>query len=285
MIPSVRIACLAFALLGLGAWPQDPPARPAEAKKSAWLHEQYLNDAAEYDFALDEAGRQKLELRREPAMRWTSEGDYNGEVFVWTHQGQAAVVGCVFSGPLNDGQRRVMHEFHSLAPGPLHAGKKGGSGWLPGEAGIEPRPLPDEPEPANNRTRRLTQMRDIARHFTAKVERGGKPTEMRLLPQPIYRYEVADDAAPIVDGAVFTFVWDAGTDPEVLVVIEARRVDGGVRWSYAPARFTNREAWLKYRDKEVWRADPATVGIFDGVTSKPYGAYSLKTIANPVEGR
>jgi hypothetical protein len=28
---------------------------------------------------------------------------------------------------------------------------------------------------------------------------------MRLLPQPIYRYEISDDKSPIVDGAVFSF--------------------------------------------------------------------------------
>ena len=80
-------------------------------------------------------------------------------------------------------------------------------------------------------------------------------------------------------------MWTAGTDPELLLVIEARRTDQDTRWYYAPARFTNREVWLKYRDKEVWRADPASVGIFDGVTSKPYGAFGVKTIASPEETR
>jgi hypothetical protein len=106
---------------------------------------------------------------------------------------------------------------------------------------------------------------------------------MRLLTQPNYRYEITDETSTVVDGAVFAYVWSAGTDPEVLLVIEARRTDQGVRWHYAPARFTNREAWLKYQDREVWRAEPATVGIFDGVTSKRYGAFSVKTITRPAE--
>jgi hypothetical protein len=101
---------------------------------------------------------------------------------------------------------------------------------------------------------------------------------MRLLPQPIYRYEISDEDPTLVDGAVFAFVWTAGTDPEALLVIEARRTDQGIRWFYAPARFTNCEAWLQYRGKPVWRAEPATVGIFDGVTTKRYGAFSVKTI-------
>ena len=103
---------------------------------------------------------------------------------------------------------------------------------------------------------------------------------MRLLPQPLYRYEISDENSPVVDGAVFTFVWTAGTDPEVLIAVEARRTDQGIRWYYAPARFTNREAWIQYQGKEVWRTDAAVVGIFDGVTTQRYGAFQVKTIAN-----
>ena len=124
-------------------------------------------------------------------------------------------------------------------------------------------------------------MRDLARRFTSQVDRENSKWEMRLLTQPIYRYEISDENSPVVDGAIFAFVWTAGTDPEVLIAIEARKTDNGMRWYYAPARFTNREAWLQYHGKEVWRADPATVGIFDGVTTTRYGAFQVKTI--PVE--
>jgi hypothetical protein len=290
MKSQLSITLTALALLGLGvsmASPQQPeaPKDQSEAKKGDWLHEAYLKDASEYDFFLDDAKKQRLKLLRDPVMRWTSGGDYKGEVYVWTHQGTAAVVGCIFSGPQGKTSRSVMHEFHSLAPNPLHAGARGGTGWLSQEPGIRLEPLADAPEPAKNQVRRLTQMRDIARRFTSQVDRENARSEMRLLPQPIYRYEVADEGSPVVDGAVFAFVWTAGTDPEVLLVIEARRTDQGVRWFYAPARFTNREAWLKYQDREVWRAEPATVGIFDGVTTKRYGAFSVKTIANPGEER
>jgi hypothetical protein len=279
------IVCAGFALLGIGGSPASPQQSESskdqtETKKVAWLHENYLREASEYDFFLDEPKRKKLELRPEPVMRWSSSGDYNGEVYVWTYQGSAAVVGCIFSGPSGKTGRSIFHEFHSLAPNPLHAGKNGGSRWLPDEPGIKLESIPDAPEPAMNQARRLTQMRELARRFTSQVERENVRSEMRLLPQPIYRYEITDEKSPVVDGAVFAFVWTAGTDPEVLIVLEARRTDQEVRWHYAAARFTNREAWLKYQDREVWRAAPATVGIFDGVTTKPYGAFSVKTIAN-----
>jgi hypothetical protein len=279
---SVTAACTCLVFIFSGsAWPQQPetPGGQSKNKRTARLHQVYLQEASAYQFFLDDQKRQPLDLRREPMMRWTSKGDYNGEVYVWTHQGAAVVVGCIFSGPRGNNARHVMHEFHSLAPHPLYSGERGGSGWLPQEPGITRELIPDAPVPARNEALRLTQMRDLARRFTSQVERENSKWEMRLLSQPIYRYEISDDNSSIVDGAVFTFVWTAGTDPEALLVIEARRTDRGVRWHYAPARFTNREAWLQYQGKQVWRADPATVGIFDGVTTKRYGAFQIKAIS------
>jgi hypothetical protein len=279
---------LAFVFLvasfNLPAWPQkpEPPKDQSQSKRTAWLHEIYLREASEYKFFLDDQKRQELKLRREPVMRWTSDNDYNGEVFVWTHHGAAAIVGCVFSGPQGKARRGIVHEFHSLVPNPLYPGARGGSGWLPQEPGIKLDQVADAPAPAANQARRLAQMRELSRRFTAQVQRENSKWEMRLLTQPIFRYEISDETEPsaIVDGGVFSFVWTAGTDPEVLLVLEARRTDKGVQWYYAPARFTNCEAWLQYRGKEVWRADPASVGIFDGVTTTRYGAFQVKSIPN-----
>jgi hypothetical protein len=289
MAPRKRFVGIVCASLlsstGGSARPQETPATKdqAQTKRTAWLHEAYLREASAYQYFLDPEKRQPLVLRREPVMRWTSSGDYNGEVYVWTHQGTAAIVGCIFSGPGGNGRRRVMHEFHSLAPGALYSGARGGSGWLPAQRGISLEPIADAPEPAQTPARRLTQMRDLARRFTAQVQRENSKWEMRLLSQPIYRYEISDETGSIVDGAVFAFVWTAGTDPEVLIVIEAKRTEQGIRWYYAPARFTNCEAWVQHQGKQVWRADPSPAGIFDGVTTTPYGAFQVKAIPDQGE--
>lgn len=267
---------------GAPAWPgqQERTAGEPKGKRAAWLHDLYLRDASEYHFLTDGEKPRELKLRKEPVMRWTSQDDYNGEVYVWTDDGAAAIVGCVFSGPL-PGARHIMHEFHSLCADPLHSDRRGGSGWQPREPGITLEPIADAPEPAESPARRLTQMRDLARRFTAQVQRENSKWEMRLLPQPLYRYEISGDRSPVVDGAIFTFVWTAGTDPEVLLVIEARRTDKDVRWKYAPARFTNCEAWLQYRGKETWHAEPSPAGIFDGVTRTRYGAFQVKRVPLP----
>ena len=57
----------------------------------------------------------------------------------------------------------------------------------------------------------------------------------------------------MVDGALFTWVWTKGTDPELIVAVECHRTPKGLEWRYAPLRFSNRELWLVHDDKEVWR--------------------------------
>jgi hypothetical protein len=281
---SVGVMCLGLvAILPVPASSQERPSSKDQSKpkRAAWLHEVYLREASEYTFFLDDQKQQALELRREPIMRWTSDGDYNGEVYVWTFQGAAAIVGCIFSGPEGTNARGIRHEFHSLAPKPLRSGSRGATGWAPQTPGITLEPIPDAPEPAKNPARRLTQMRDLSRRFTAQVQRENSKWEMRMMTQPLYRYEISDESSPVKDGAVFAFVWTAGTDPEALVVIEARNTDKGDRFFYAPARFTNCEAWLQYQGKQVWRAEPSPRGIFDGVTSTPYGAFQAKIVRVP----
>jgi len=73
---------------------------------------------------------------------------------------------------------------------------------------------------------------------------------LRLLPAPLYRYPAAADG--VVDGALFTLVSTEGTDPEVWLLLEARKEGGNPRWEYACARFSNRNLYVQHKDKEVW---------------------------------
>ncbi len=56
-----------------------------------------------------------------------------------------------------------------------------------------------------------------------------------------------------MDGAIFTFA--NGTNPELFLLIEARRQgDGPAKWSYAAARFARSELFLKLGSRDVWAA-------------------------------
>jgi hypothetical protein len=114
MEPSIWIIGTGLVANAVGAVWAQPSEAPTEQpgsnqNRTARLHENYLKDASAYTFVLDPALRQKLELRREPVMRWTSMGDFNREVYVWTHEGAAVIAGCVFSAPSSKTGRRILH--------------------------------------------------------------------------------------------------------------------------------------------------------------------------------
>ena len=102
-------------------------------------------------------------------------------------------------------------------------------------------------------------MRALAREFKASVdlEKGG--TQLRLLSQPLFRYESE------TDGALFAFVLT--TDPEALLIIDDRPGEGGHAWHYAFARMSNHSLVAKHRDRVVWEA-PADMD--DNNPTKPY---------------
>ena len=76
-------------------------------------------------------------------------------------------------------------------------------------------------------------MRELTRDFSASIGRKVYRHELRLLTQPLYRYEHKE--GQVLDGALFAFA--EGTDPELLLLVEARqRKDQPAEWQYAPAR-------------------------------------------------
>jgi hypothetical protein len=60
----------------------------------------------------------------------------------------------------------------------------------------------------------------------------------------------------VIDGALFALVSTAGTDPEVLLVIEAREEGGKTRWEYACGRFSDWELHVLRKDQEVFASVP-----------------------------
>jgi len=137
-------------------------------------------------------------------------------------------------------------EFHSLTEGPATAERDGHAEWSPVRAGVEFRPVPGAPAPANTPAGRLRQLRAMAVEFSAKkTDRKALTRPLRLLTQPVYRYESTDTS-----GALFAFV--EGCDPEVFLLIEARAGQTGRTWHYALARMNSVEFDVAHRGREVW---------------------------------
>ena len=130
--------------------------------------------------------------------------------------------------------------------------------------GIQFAPIAGAPPPARSAPQRLAQIAALAHEFSARTrDHTGRQWELRLLPQPLYRYESTDPGVP--DGAVFAFVTSAGTDPEVILVVEARKPAGGGEpaWHYAAARFTDLDLWVSHKEKVVFTATYISLGGID----------------------
>jgi hypothetical protein len=250
---AVTLSMLLLAHLGQQAV-ENAPKDPGAKAMSQRLLELHTSDAASYSIFRDAARTQKLELRREPVYRWTNPtrvGGQVGEVFVWTYRGRPEVVGSIFSHPTGDGQRVMCHELHSLSMAVLVVDRSAAEQWVPQSAGVELKPVDGAPGPAGTAPQRLAQMRTLAREFNGRsLSDAGQAWELRLLPQPLYRYESTDP--DVLDGALFTLVSSAGTDPEIILVLEARKTSSGPRWVYGAARFSDMNLWLKHKGQEVW---------------------------------
>jgi hypothetical protein len=129
----------------------------------------------------------------------------------------------------------------------------GGAGWkwTPGEAHLRFNPLGGRV--SDDDKARLRQMKELARGFAVSDFFNGRPTQLRLMIQPLHRYADADGG--LIDGAIFSFA--SGTNPEVLVLIEARKaVSGVVGWHFACARMAAAPCLVKRGEVEVWSCPP-----------------------------
>jgi len=229
------------------AEPQDKPDASAQQER----YESFLRAARRYEMRL-EKDSEALKIVDKPVLRWGNQARDNddGAVFIWTRHGRPQAVVAIFV--IGD---RTMHEMCSLAEAPLKATWSEGSAvWRPARTGGVFRKVPGAPVPAETGRARLAQMRTIAGNFTAATSAppdygGGRSHgELRLMPQPLYRNDGESPTA--LDGALFTFAF--GTDPEVLLVLEARKTPDGPVWHYAAAPFTDFEIDLKYKGELVW---------------------------------
>jgi hypothetical protein len=255
---------------------EDSPT-PERKQKIDALRTYYGTAAGKYEFFRDSDRKQPLKLAEKPVMTWANDGDWSGDVFVWSRDERPEVIGCLLTGPTaTKGQRIAFQEFHVLAEEAIApADMQGQLRWAPKE-GLKRIPLAGAPDPAETPALRLSQMRQILRDFSAHMESDGQ-WELRLLPQPLLRYQPKE--GPVVDGALFTFVWTKGTDPELVLLLECRKSKDERSWVYAPVRFTYRELWLKHHDQEVWRGpfhhDP------EGASDLIYTTHYLETIDDP----
>lgn len=195
-----------------------------------------------------------LKLEPNPILRWTNPatGRIYGEIYVWTAGGRPETVMSLYKAW--QPAWGFAGEFHSLSQTNLIARRDQKVAWKYDRPGFELQEMSDTPAPAENAQRRLRQMRAMAADFSAVLfdrrrNPDGERQALRLLINPAYRYAAPDGEA--IDGAIFAFV--VGTDPEALLLIEARGKSNEARWNYAFARLNCDELAAYYKEREVWR--------------------------------
>jgi hypothetical protein len=207
--------------------------------------------AASIEMLVDSADGARLEFRPKPILRWTNpvpEKRMHGEVFLWTDDGRPAAVLNLFQ--MDEGQGpKDYYEFCSLAGTKLSAANTSGLLWRPSKSPVTLSPLVDAMPPAASARQRLTQMRELAARFTCrKTNRKEETQTLRLLAQPLVRYE--RESQGITDGGLFVFV--EATDPEAFLLLEAHTVNKVPAWRFGFARMASVEMRASLDDKVEW---------------------------------
>jgi len=260
--PWTTVAALLLLLeAGRPAVSQDPG---KDDGPSGWLPV-LKQQAADYTITPRGHGKVAPAPRPDPILRWTQpvRGGDDGAVFLWVSGGRPEAVLSVFTYRVPGQKRSVQHEVHSFALTPLDASWRGKAIWRADEPGVSFNAVPGAPTPAPSAPARLRQMQAIARDFSAENlhDRSGK-NELRLMPKPLYRYEPTDQ--DLIDGALFCLAY--GTDPEVFVLLEARKAEGGGgEWRYALARFSDLPLRTRYKGEEVWSVPAGQWDRHDGI--------------------
>jgi hypothetical protein len=197
-------------------------------------------------------GDRPLALKPEPILKWSNPvvGSIYGHVFIWTENGRPEAIASIYKWYSPRTHR--ANEFHSLAVDGLTGERDGARVWAPSRPGLELKTIPGAPVPADSAAARLRQMRTLSQEFTGRlISHQRVDRDMRLLTQPIYRYE--DTKGDLIDGGLFVFT--LATDPDAILLIEARRTkSGAAEWCYGIARMNVGVLRIMHRGRDIWNA-------------------------------
>ncbi len=246
--------------LAASAWLVDSPrafaqgaASKASQEKGKWIP-LFERHAGEYVIRVGHDAKEEARRLPEPVLRWWQpvRGGDDGALYLWVREGRPVAAVTFFTFKWPNGTRSIVHEKHSLALEPLEATWRGKLVWHTSQPGLTFKRVPDAPAPADTAAARLRQMQALVREFSANtIDDKGSKWPLRSLVKPLYRYEGKND------GAFFALV--QGTDPEALVILEARGEGKDAHWEYAAARFTDLELHVRCKAQEVF-SGPHTTG-------------------------
>ncbi len=275
LIPLAGLIWFALVLFAscCSAQSATPTEAPAVTEAEKRFREAAQEVASAYELRRDANNSPKLEKVAEPVLRWANPlggQQAHGEIFLWTNGGLPVAVLSINEFTRPNGMVDGEHEWCALTNEPIFA--TGPHRWSPEKTELSYRMLPTEEPIADSPVRRLRQMRALANRFSGtKTTRTGESRVLRLLPQPIYRYDSKN--ADVIDGGLFAMV--EATDPEALLLLEARRTAASDAWQFAFARLNSVKLTASLDDQQVWEA-PQLAGrdVYDRA-DKPYTAFLI----------
>ncbi len=250
--------CLLVLVFSLSAMAKDQRSGEKSDKQlvEAWLKVS-LAHARDYVIHPVNSPNEKFTMLPQAVFRHSQpvRGDDIGAVYLWVDRDQRpAVIATTFAFTTTGDLRSVVHEMHSLANEPLAVDWRKRSRWKPTKPGLTWKPVPQAPPVDKTEAGRLRQAREITRRFTAEsIDHKEKRWELRLLPKPIHQFDV-EQPTSVIGGTLSVFC--QGTDPELILALEARTENNGDVWYYAPATFTDYGLKLQLDGNEVW-SNPA----------------------------
>lgn len=203
-----------------------------------------------------------VKLLPDPVLRYGDNTRQNDEatLWIWSDGGRPSALLAVeyyAKSTKGVGGPQWLFEIASLSTKPIAAEHEKDLRWTGKGPGIVFTRL-DDTDPVNDKaTRRLAQMKQLFRRFTAHEKEGTSGRiELRPLASPLHRYSDTDQN--IIDGAIFALC--NGTNPEVLLILEAQSRDGDApAWHYALVQMTGGIVVAELDGKEIWErteADP-----------------------------
>jgi hypothetical protein len=218
-----------------------------EAAKPVPELEEFTRRASALKLVFAEAPEGRVpELLKSPILRSNdaTREETDGAVWLWLEGKRPVAALCLINK-----RGRWNYEVLSLTDEGLKLTGRPTWTWQPKAAPRQWTTI-DEPVPGGARARQLA-LRAIARKFVASELRRGETFPLRLIDRPVYTY--SDTEHNIIEGALFALSY--GTNPELLVQIEARAADGKSQWHVAFARLSAAEMTVRLGDEELWKCE------------------------------
>ena len=191
-------------------------------------------------------------LKEEPVLRYSdsTRQTHESTLWIWSGGGRPTAILAVEYYPMGPTGPRWLYEIASLSTQPIAAECEGHFRWTAMGPGLKLQTRADAPPPADKETRRLAQMTELRNRFSAyeKATVEGR-IELRPVATPLVRY--SNPKEDLLDGAIFALA--SGTNPEVLLVLEAQGAKGTAAWQYALVHMTGEAATVQLDGKEVWK--------------------------------